>query len=54
MHNLIYLYIYKDELKNPHDDVISAVDEFLDQWDLNTATLMDGSVWITKGTQFEK
>ena len=30
----------KSELKSSYDDVISAVDEFFDQWDPSTATPM--------------
>ena len=33
----IYIYIYEGGLKNPYE-VISAVDDFFDQWDQSTAT----------------
>ena len=47
MQRIINVYIQwlwvknlQGELKSLYDDIISAVDDFFDQWDLSTATPM--------------
>ncbi len=32
--------LYKGWLKSSYEEIISAVDDFFDQWDPNTVTLM--------------
>ena len=39
--NLVCVCMYKDWLKNSYHDVISAIDDFIDQWNPSTATLME-------------
>ena len=46
LHIYIYIYIYiyiiyEGGLKSSYDEVISSVDNFFDQWDPSTATLME-------------
>ena len=52
----IYVYIYGKgwkvhRQKSSYDDVISAVDDFLDQWDPNTEI---SNVEVSKGNYIEK
>ena len=36
----LYFFVYEGRLKSSYDDVLSAVDNFLDQWDPSTAILI--------------
>ena len=37
----IYIYIYGGGLKSSYNNVIFTADDFFDQWDPSTATLME-------------